>query len=377
MIGIALRMLFGDGARYATLVGGICFATVLMTQGMALFFGLMTFHYSIATNIRAPIWVVDPLVQHVSDFQPLRDVEVHRVRSVPGVAWAAPLHIGNTQARLGPVARPVTLVGLDATTLAGAPNHFLSGTIHDLRRNEAVVVEQRLLATLAPDGAPPLTLGDAFEMNDRRAVIVGVVDVAPGIGGGSYVFTTFDRVREYVPAQRKMLTHVLAAPEPQHDPAEIASRITAGTGLNAMTEGEFKRRTERWMLVNSPIPFVVGVIVGIGFLVGAGISGQTYYSFILDNSRHLGALKAMGTTDTRLAGMVIAQAAVVGFTGFGLGLGLLSSLLSLLPAGKVPLVLLWPVPVVVLAAVLLICTGAALAGVWRIQRIEPALVFRA
>jgi hypothetical protein len=27
--------------------------------------------------------------------------------------------------------------------------------------------------------------------------------------------------------------------------------------------------------------------------------------------------------------------------------------------------------------VLLICTGAALAGVWRIQRIEPALVFRA
>jgi putative ABC transport system permease protein len=75
--------------------------------------------------------------------------------------------------------------------------------------------------------------------------------------------------------------------------------------------------------------------------------------------------------------MVIAQAAVVGFTGFGLGLGLLSSLLSLLPAGKVPLVLLWPVPVVVLAAVLLICTGAALAGVWRIQRIEPALVFRA
>lgn len=376
MVDIGLRMLFGERSRYATLVGGICFATLLMTQGLALFFGLMTFHYSIATNIRAAIWVVDPLVEHVADFQPLRDTEVDRVRSVPGVAWAAPLYVGQTQARLGGAARPVTLVGLDGTTLAGAPTQFIVGHIKDLRCSDAVVVEDRLLVNLAPLGGPPLQVGDAFEMNDRRAVIVGVVSVAPGIGGGSYVFTTFDRAKQYSPAQRRMLTHVLAAPAPGGSSSDLADAITAQTGLLAMTEETFKRRTERWMMVHSPIPFVVGLIVGIGFIVGVGIAGQTYYTFILENARHLGALKAMGASNARLAGMVITQAGTVGVVGFGLGVGLLSGFLALLPAGKAPMVVLWPVPVLVLSAVLLICIGVALAALWRIQRIEPAVVFR-
>ena len=162
MTEIALRMLWGERARYGTLVGGICFATLLMTLGLALFFGLMTFHYSIATNIRAPIWVTDPQVQHVADFQPLRDTDVDRVRSVEGVAWAAPLHVGNTQARLvgRGVTRPVTLVGLDATTLAGAPTRFVAGRIDDLRRAQGVIVEEGFLLRLAPEGEPPLGLGE-------------------------------------------------------------------------------------------------------------------------------------------------------------------------------------------------------------------------
>ena len=118
MTDIALKMLFGERAKYAMLVSGICFATILLTQGMAIFYGLLTFSYSTGSNIRAPIWVIDPLVQHIGDNQPLRDTDVDRVRSVEGVGWAAPLYIGNTQARLlgGGATQSVTLVGLDADT---------------------------------------------------------------------------------------------------------------------------------------------------------------------------------------------------------------------------------------------------------------------
>lgn len=69
-------MLFGERAKYATLVRGICFPTILMTQGLAMFFGILSFSYATATNIRAPIWVVDPLVQQVDDNQPLRDTDI-------------------------------------------------------------------------------------------------------------------------------------------------------------------------------------------------------------------------------------------------------------------------------------------------------------
>src|SRR5262245_24388778 len=100
MIDSALKMLFGERGNCAMLVSGIGVATILMTQGLSFFFGILGFSYATAKNIRAPIWIVDPLVQQVDESQPLRDTDVNRVRSVEGVAWAAPLYVGGTQAKL-------------------------------------------------------------------------------------------------------------------------------------------------------------------------------------------------------------------------------------------------------------------------------------
>ncbi|MBN9691424.1 MAG: ABC transporter permease [Verrucomicrobia bacterium] len=378
MTDIALKMVFGERAKYAMLVSGICFSTILMTQGLALFFGILGFSYATATNVRAPIWVVDPLVQQVGDNQPLRDTDVNRVRSVEGVAWAAPLYVGGAQARLlgGGATQPVTLVGLDADTLAGAPTKLVAGDVQDLRRPQSVVVAEQFVEMMQRLRGERLRVGDVFEMNDRRAQIVGIAKTAQGQGGASYVFTTWDRAREYAPSQRRMLTHVLAAPEPGRSDREIAQVISERTGLRAITEEEFKRMSSHWMLVNSPIPYVVGLIVGIGFVIGLGVSGQTFYTFILENTRHLGALKAMGTSNLTLIRMVMTQAGVVGVVGFGIGVGVMSAFFSMLPEGRAPLRLLWPIPVIVFGAILFICSVAAVVSSWRVVRIEPAIVFR-
>lgn len=141
-----------------------------------------------------------------------------------------------------------------------------------------------------------------------------------------------------------------------------------------MTKAEFKRMSARWMIFNSPIPYVVGLIVGIGFIIGLGVSGQTFYTFVLENTRHLGALKAMGASNLKLALMIVTQAGIV---GFGLGVGVMSAFFSILPEGRAPLMLLWQIPVIVFFAITFICMATALLSVWRVTRIEPAIVFRA
>ena len=52
------------------------------------------------------------------------------------------------------------------------------------------------------------------------------------------------------------------------------------------------------------------------------ISGQTFYSFVLENLKHLGALKAMGASNGLISRMLLLQAWTVGFIGYGLGVGL-------------------------------------------------------
>jgi len=132
-----------------------------------------------------------------------------------------------------------------------------------------------------------------------------------------------------------------------------------------------------WYVRNTGIPINVGTIVIIGFIIGAAISGQTFYSFILENTRHFAALRAMGASSGELSAMILSQALLVGVIGYGTGLGLVSVLgNNLLRLGKVPFLLLWQITAIVGAAVLVIVALSALIGIARIARLEPAIVFR-
>jgi putative ABC transport system permease protein len=378
---IALKMLFGERAKSAMLVSGICFATILMVQGLALGLGLLATSYATAVNVNSPIWVASPLIdQVVMNNQPLLDTDVYRVRSVEGVGWAAQLYVGGAQARIldrGGVSNNVTLIGLDTETLAGAPTDFVAGSLNDLRQPDAVIADASAMIRLSPDPKIPLKVEETFEMNDRRARIVGVVNTsAASHGQAGYIFTTYDRAIQYVPAQRKMTTYVLAAPVAGQTAVEVARRISAVTGLNALSSEEIRNSSARYFIRNSPVPFIVGLIVGIGFVVGTVISGQTFFTFILENTRHLGVLRAMGTQTRRLALMILMEALVAGLIGYGLGLGIISLVIAVAPADS-PLKVQLPVLLATLVPVLGICAVAALLGIRRMARIEPAIVFRA
>lgn len=378
MFRLALRMLFGDRAKYLMLVSGIMFATILMTQGGALFCGVMSWMASTLQNVRAEIWVADPMVEQIGDNKPLRDTDVNRVRSIEGVAWAAPLFNGYMQAKFTDgSSKLVTLIGLDPTTLAGAPVQLVQGSMDDLRLPNSVIIDEYGTERLGESFGRKLRIGDTFELNDREARVVGICKAARSFVGGPYLYTTYDRAVQYAPAQRKMLTYVIAAPEKGADAAVVAERIARETGLNAYTERQFLWSTIWWYVANTGIPINIGTLVVLGFIVGIAISGQTFYAFVLENMRNLGALKAMGASNRTLGGMLILQSLAVGLIGYGVGMGVVALLGNmLLRLGKVPFLLLWQVPLISLSAVLFICVFSALLGIWRVARIEAAIVFR-
>ena len=98
---VALKMLFGDRAKYLGIIMGLTFASLLITQQGAIFVGLMTRTYGFITDTGLPdLWVMDPKVQFIDDIKPLQDTELYRVRGVEGVEWAVPLYKGLIKARL-------------------------------------------------------------------------------------------------------------------------------------------------------------------------------------------------------------------------------------------------------------------------------------
>lgn len=378
MYHIALKMLLGDRAKYVMLVGGLTFASLLMTQQCAVFIGLLSWTTSHMRNMRASIWVVDPKVEQINEIKPMRDTDVNRVRSVSGVAFAMPLYTGVIQARMKDGSfKPIEMVGLDSSTLVGRPPVILSGQLEDLRLPNTVMIDELAVQRLSVGRSKPLGIGDTFEINDREARVIGICKTDRHFFGYPYVFTTYDEALQFAPKTRKMLSIVLAEPKKGWTAEQAARAIENETQLKAYTEKEFDSATVKWFFKNTGIPASFGTTILLGFIVGIAISGQTFYSFVLENLRHLGALKAMGASNGLLARMLILQAVTVGLIGYGLGVGLTALFgLAVIKTGQPPFLLPYQLPLFTLVIILLICMFAAFLGIRKIYKLEPAVVFR-
>src|SRR5262249_25281402 len=116
---IALRMLTGDRSKYLGLIFGVSFATLLMSQQVSIFMGILTRTGNQILEVRdAEIWVMDNRVRYLDEAPGLQDTDLMRARGVPGVAWAVRFYTGTIRARLEDGnTRNVHLVGLDDETL--------------------------------------------------------------------------------------------------------------------------------------------------------------------------------------------------------------------------------------------------------------------
>jgi putative ABC transport system permease protein len=383
MLTIAIKMLTGNLAKYSAIVIALAFTSFVMTQQPATFVGIMARTYSFLTDIgRADLWVMDPKVQYVDDIKPMQDTKLYAVRGVAGVEWAVPLYKGNIRARLdNGTFQNCTLIGLDDVSLIGGPTRMVAGNLVDLRRSEGIIVDEagaktRLAKTI--DGQRvPLTVGDVIELNDHRATVVGISKLSATFQSQPIIHTTYSRAKAFVPSERKLLSFILVKVRPGDDPAAVAEAIQRSTGLAAYSWTEFRRRTLEYFLRNTGILINFGTSVTLGFLIGALIAGQTFYTFILENLRHFGVLKAVGASNGTLMRMVMAQALIAGSTGYGLGVGMVALWYSFAAGTNVRFLLIWQIPTITAVAVLLVCLVTALLSIRRVIKLEPAVVFKA
>ena len=386
MISLALKMLFGDTAKYLMLVAGLFFATFLIVQQASVFCGLILWTTSTLKNVGAPIFVVEERVEQINEINPLRDTDVSRVRSVTAVRWAMPLYSGIQRVRLASGSfKTVQLLGIDAASLAGAPVRMLAGRLEDLRLPNTVVIDELAVTRLTEDPRHPIKVGDRFEINDIEARVVGICQAMRSFTGGPYLWTTYERALQYTPASRKMLSAVIAAPIHGLSPDQAAAEITRQTGLRAFVnrdfgsnKNDFNTSTIWWYVKNTGIPISFGTTVVIGFIVGIAIACQTFYAFVLDNLKHLGALKAMGMTNLRLSVMLVIQSSTAGLIGFGIGL-LATAVFAkwAIESQQPPFFMPWQIPVAAFVVIQTICMLAAMLGIVRLSFYEPAMVFRA
>jgi putative ABC transport system permease protein len=320
---------------------------------------------------------MDNRVRYLDEAPGLQDIDLMRVRGVPGVAWAVRTYRGIVRARLEDGnTRNVRLTGLDDETLVAAPQEMIVGAVEDLNRPDAVIIDKAGYEYMW--GKEPYKIGRTFQLNDRRAVLVGVCKVSPPFFSDPMIYARYSQAARYVPRERNLMNYILVKPNDGVDHAELCRRIEQQTGRMALTQQQFFWKTVRYFLGSTGIPVNFGITIALGFIVGAAVTGQTLYLFIVESLKQFGALKAMGVPNRSILSMILLQSFLVGGIGFGLGVGLTA--IFFITTGNIThlagLHMTWVALLGTGAAVVAIVIATSFISARRVLTLEPAIVFR-
>ena len=371
---LAYKLLVNDKAKFTALLVGITFAVFLMIQMTAMFAGVLKRASATVINLGASIWIMDPAVQTVANTIGMPDYVLDAVRSIHGVNYAVPVYSGGALVKLSDGNyQSVTIVGLDDTSLFGRPR-LLQGKIEDIYgENAFIVVKDPEFPKLESP-----TLGTEFEVNDHRGVIVGIAAVASsGLFGVPTLYTTYERALQYLPNPRFTTSYVLVEPKSPTDIAYIKQQVRA-LGYMALTKDDFIDKISTFYMYQTGVGMNILIMTVMSFIVGLSISGQTFYTFVLENIEKFGALKAMGAKSRELIVMILFQASFTALTGYGLGIGLCAVLITLAKL-RLPdyaaLITYWNLGLAFLMVVVIAAISSYF-GIRKVLRIEPFDIFR-
>jgi len=371
---VAFKLLVNDKGKFAALLTGITFAVFLMVMMTSIFAGVLRSASSVVINIGAKVWVMDPAVTTVANSIPMPDFVQDAVRSIDGVKFAVPLYSGSATLKLtNGVYQSVSVLGLDDTTLLGRPE-LLEGNIADIfAENGFLVIKDSEINKLNDPH-----IGTTFELNEHRGVIVGIAKVAAnGLFGMPTLYTTYNRATQYIPTARFTISYVLVEPKSPEAVQHIKDEVKK-MGYVAVTNEEFRENISSYYKFKTGLGTNILIMTMISFIVGLSISGQTFYTFILENLDKFGALKAIGAKSRELIIMIVFQAGFTALTGYGLGVGLCTLMIGLakMRLPNYASVVTFGNLGLAFIMVLIIAIFSSLIGVRKVLKIEPFDVFR-
>jgi putative ABC transport system permease protein len=380
MLKLALKMLIGNKASCIGVIFGIFLATLLISQQSAIFLGLVSRSYRLVTDIPSPnIWIIDPSTESDMKVRQMPEGYLDIVKGIPNVEWAVAVNVVELPLATNSGLFDICLLyGIDDASLIGAPIEMTEGYVEDLRRDGAVIVDmysaRSSLAKTLPDGTiEPLKVGDSFEINGHRAVVVGLCKITQGFYPQPVIYTTLDQFDHFTSYTKSKINFIAAKTRPGKNIGEILKKINSYSVLNGLTREEFQWRIAKSFL-KTGILINFGLSVALGIIIGFSIAGQIFYMMTMQNLKYYALIKSIGGNQKMISMMVMMQAAVVGVVGYLLGTGV--TLLWGMAVEDTTLAFLFPWQLLVFTAfiVLIICMFIVGLSLRKIFEIDPKVL---
>ena len=314
---LARRNLFHDKIRLTVTLTGIVFAVVLIVVELGLFVGFTSTTSGLIDHSNVDLWVTSKHVPYIELGAPFSERKLYQVKAVPGVAEAQKFITRWTQwQRPDGRQESVQIVGTNPDSTLGRPWNLIEGSVDDLKTPNAILVDELYREKLGVR-----RIGEVFEINHRRARVVGFTRGIRAFTTSPYIFTSFKNAQDYaaMPADQAVYLQVKVAPGANvHDvQREIQQRVR---DVDVVTNRQFSRMTQVYWMFTTGAGVAVLLAAVLGLVVGFVVVAQTIYATTMDHIREYGTLKAMGAPNGYVYKVIMKQAAISAVIGYGLGM---------------------------------------------------------
>jgi putative ABC transport system permease protein len=369
---LATRNLFYDRIRLAVTLVGILFSIVLVAVQLGLYLGARKTIVGMIDRADTDLWVMSYGAKSFEEAQLMTGRWRYAALSIPGVESVTPLVVGFVRWRKpeGGLVLSV-LTGTDVADGGLVPWNVIEGSPAALSEPDGIGVDRTYLKNLGISG-----LGDTAELLGQRVRVAMVTDGIRSFTMSPYLWTTTDRARQLMRAGSDQATFFLVKLREGAEIEAVRQKIQEATDdTEVLTTAEFRDRSLRhWLFgTGAGVALIGGAFLGL--LVGTVIVAQTLYSSTKDHLTEFATLRALGSSTGYIRRVIMAQAGLSAVLGYILGMVIALAVVLASQSSALPIVMTPGLALVLFLLTLGMCTLSAISAIFKVTRLDPAMVF--
>jgi putative ABC transport system permease protein len=373
MVSIARKNLFRDKLRFVIALVGIQFAVVLITIQAGVFLRFLVNASVLIDHANADLWITARNLSNFEFGRPYSEKVFYEAQKVNGVQWAEKFILTfSLWKRPNGGQESVEVVGFNPETMNAAPWNVIEGNLYDVKYLDQVMVDEADLARL---GNP--RVGDYTEIRGHKVKIVGLTRGAKSFTQTPFVFTSYDTAVRLSYILRGQTVYILLKVAPGYTVPDVQHRLLAVLPDNDVyTRQEFSSKSRRYWMVSTGAGLALLASALMGLVIGTIIVGQTIYASTIEHSKEFGTLKAIGASNADIYMIIIKQALINSVIGFSTGMIIALGVIQLMRKGGLDVLMPWPLMVGIFFVTVAMCICSSFISIFKITRIDPALVFK-
>jgi len=371
VITLASRNLFQDRLRFTASLMGIVFSVVLVMVQMGLYFGFSSMITTMIDHTSTDLWIVSSGTKYFEDLSLLSTGLKDRLLAIDGVSAVVPGVVGFSAWSLpGGAMSSVIVVGTDIVAGGVSPWNVVEGTAQSLTVPGTVVVDRSQYGQLGVSG-----VGASALIRMQPVTVGAVTDGIRSFTTAPYVFSDLDSARTYTGLPASFASHFLVRLQPGADVEQTRQNILANiSGIQALTPDQFREQSRSFWLfrTGAGAALVAGALLGI--IVGTVIVAQTLYSSTKEHLYEFATLRAMGASDSYIYQVIICQALLNAIIGFAIAALLGFAIVHYTAKSALQVVISPSLIIELFVLTIIMCIVSAIAAIFRVVRVDPAMV---